>query len=67
MLEAMVVNKFVRNLCNGTKNGTEKHQKENRLCCEKLSGEAREQYLGKMECVSGLDPYEIPTNELTSV
>lgn len=57
-LEAMVVNKFVRNLCNGTKNGTEKNggkttQKENRVYCEKLSGEARERYLEKMECVSG--------------
>lgn len=57
MLEAMVVNKFVRNLCNETKNGTEKmegkHQKGNRLYCEKLSGEAREHYLEKMECVNG--------------
>lgn len=73
MLKAMVVNKFVRNLCNETKNGREKmegkQQKENTfsLYCEKLLGEPRERYLEKMEYVNGLDPYEIPTNELTSV
>lgn len=44
-----------------------KHQKENRLYCEKLSGGTQGMlYLEKMECVNGLDPYKIPTNELMS-
>lgn len=35
-----------------------KHQKENRLYCEELSGEARERYLEKVECVEWWDSHE---------